>query len=122
MDTRLEILVFTGEAERSRIDDIIADLGIDGDDELPQNVENMDNEIEDTDLPKYIRSTFPELGAKRKEAQPRNALSAFSNVMEKKMELTRDVEVKKIALENDKFEYMKSMDAKAHELQVLKVT
>jgi len=58
-----------------------------------------------------VTAAFAGLGVKKDVARhPRNALQAFSGIVENNMKINKEVEDQKLKLEHNKFEYQKKLD------------
>ena len=80
------------------------------------------NEGESNNVKQMVKTSFVGLGVKsRKEQEPKSALAAFAKIMGSNMENLKDVESKKLKLEQERFEYCKQQEEKKHDLELNKV-
>jgi len=74
------------------------------------------------ELTKYVKESFRGLGVKRKrEPEPKSALSTFAKIMGDNMENTKTVETKKLKFEEEKFKFSRELEEKKLEIELTKV-
>ena len=75
-----------------------------------------------SEITKLVKESFKGLGIKRKrENESKSALSTFAKIMGDNLDNQKDVEVKKLKLDEEKFEYNKELEQKKLEFEMTKV-
>lgn len=69
----------------------------------------------DSEVKRLVKSTLSGLGVKKPE-KPKTAVGVFSSVMELRLQDQKEIEVKRIKLDEEKFNYTRLLDDKKLEL------